>query len=274
MTESALQTAISPCAAANGKRKTMAVCTYGAVTDKGDRRPENQDSILCLTDREIKSGLFLVADGMGGLSRGGQVSRYIAERFARWWREDFPDIIRSGQIRREDMREFLEQEIWDINQELLCFRRQDGCRCGSTLSLLLIHEGHYYIENMGDSRIYLFCRGKLQQLTEDQSLAAQLKREGQLTGQERSAVGKNVLTMCLGMFEIPQSYFRDGDLEGEERFLLCSDGLSNQVSAAQMARILNRRELLPQELAGILRSSVLPGMAADNISIIVAEILG
>ena len=102
----------------------MAVCTYGAVTDKGDRRPENQDSILCLTDREIKSGLFLVADGMGGLSRGGQVSRYIAERFARWWREDFPDIIRSGQIRREDMREFLEQQSTEVTEydELLVRR--------------------------------------------------------------------------------------------------------------------------------------------------------
>lgn len=252
----------------------MAVCTYGAVTDKGDRRPENQDSILCMTDREKGSGLFLVADGMGGLSHGGQVSRYIAERFAGWWNKDFPEIIRSGQIRCEDIREFLEQEIWDINQELLCFRRKDGCRCGSTLSLLLIYGERYYIENMGDSRVYLFCHGKIRQLTEDQSLAAQRRREGRSAGGEEEMTGKNVLTMCLGMFDVPQSYFVQGVLEGEERFLLCSDGLYNQISTEQMEQILKQRGLQPQEQAGMLRSLVPPGMAGDNVSVIVTEIQG
>lgn len=251
----------------------MADCVYGAVTDRGDRRSENQDSILCLTDREQEAGLFIVADGMGGLSRGGQVSRYIAERFALWWKRDFPEMIGNGEA-EEDIREFLEQEIWDINQELLYFRKNEGSRFGSTLSLLLLYQENFYIENMGDSRIYLLRESLFRQLTEDQSLAAQLVREGQLSESEaESFPRKNVLTMCLGMFEIPRSNFISGKLQRGDVFLICSDGLHNQVCPDRMREILGRKELTAQERAKMLRACVPPGMGKDNISAILAEIL-
>lgn len=251
----------------------MAAFACGAVSDRGDVRAENQDSVLWLTGtlEGEEAALCLVADGMGGLSYGAQVSGYIAKRFDRFWREDLPEMIRAGRGDEADLRELLEQEIWDINQEILRFRSQARCRCGSTLSLLLLYRGSYYIENMGDSRIYLFRRGRLLKLTQDQSLAAQMEREGK--GAYREAGAGNVLTMCLGMFEEPKSYFAGGRLRKGDIFLLCSDGLYRPLSERQMERVLRQRGLTAVERAVGLRSLVGPGKGRDNISALVAQVL-
>lgn len=253
----------------------MARYNYGAITGRGDWRAENQDSILCRTGKigKTETGLFLVADGMGGLSWGAQVSSYITERFLSWWQEDFPEMVHAGRISREDIRELLEQEIWDINQEMLRFREKARCRCGSTLSLLLLFNGDYYIENMGDSRVYLLRHGKMKKLTEDQSLAAQMVREGRLTEEQaENYERKNVLTMCIGMFHSPQSYFTTGKLKAGDIFLLCSDGLYNPLKNEQMESILLRREIALSQRAEMLRDAILPGDALDNVSAVLAEI--
>lgn len=253
----------------------MRVYTYGALTDRGDSRPENQDSILCLTGMQGDSpaALFIVADGMGGLDQGAQASRWITERFAKWWEEDFPAMIQAGRTSEEDIRELLEQEIWDINQEILEYRRKEQCRCGSTLSLLLIYEDRYFVENLGDSRIYLLRHGRLRQITQDQSLVAQLVREGKMTADEaRQSRQKNKLTMCVGMFEIPQSFSDIGTVAEGDQFLLCSDGLYNFLDPEQIQLVLSHRELDGQRRAQMLRVSIPPGQGKDNVSVILAEI--
>ena len=255
----------------------MAVYTYGVRTDRGDRKQENQDSILCVTGNialdETEAALFLVADGMGGLSWGRQVSSYITSRFEAWWKEDFPAMMKAERSSDGDIQELLEQEIWDINQEILRFRSQTQCRCGSTLSLLLLYKGKYYIENMGDSRVYCCRRGKMSQLTQDQSLVAQLLREGKITQEEAErSEQKNILTMCLGMFDVPQSFFAVGKLRDEDVFLLCSDGLYNPEDPEEMVRILADTGCTAQEKADRLRGSVLPGEGRDNISAVVVQI--
>ena len=87
---------------------------YGALSDQGDVRTENQDRILALTGMVAgkETGLFVVADGMGGLSYGSAVSAYIIESFSRWWEEDFPEMAQAGKCKKEEIKELLEQEIW------------------------------------------------------------------------------------------------------------------------------------------------------------------
>lgn len=255
----------------------MAVYTYGVITDCGDWKTENQDSILCVTGnillRTAASALFVVADGMGGLSWGSQVSSYITERFRNWWKEDFPAMMEAGRSSDEDIRELLEQEIWDINQAILDFREHMQCRCGSTLSLLLLYDGKYYIENMGDSRIYGCRHGKMKRLTQDQSLVAQYVREKKLTEDEaKKSAQKNILTMCLGMFDVPQSYFLTGKLKEGDVFLLCSDGLYNPLEPEEMEIILGYGEYTAQEKTEMLRRAVLPGEARDNVSAVIVHV--
>lgn len=251
----------------------MGKYVYGALSDPGDVRPENQDSILCLLGNEADrdAALFLVADGMGGLSYGAYASHLITERFQSWWQEDLSAVLMAGRNSDEDIKEMMEQELWDINQEIFRFRYSRQCRCGSTISLLLLYNGKYYIENMGDSRIYLLRKGHLDQLTKDQSLVAQLVREGRITEEEaRGSEQKNVLTMCLGMFDIPHSFFLSGTLKRSDLFLLCSDGLYNVLETKEIEHILNQKKIPVQMRVRTLRDAIPYGKGRDNISIIAA----
>lgn len=251
----------------------MAGFAYGAVSDVGDVRSENQDSVLCMTG-EIQgkdAALFLVADGMGGLSYGEVVSRYIREQFLRWWLEDLPSMVLAGRTESEDIKELLEQEIWDINQAVLRFKKENHCRAGSTLSLLLLYGSEYYVENLGDSRIYRLRGGTFEQITEDQSLVAQLVREKRMSKEEAvRSRKKNVLTMCVGMFRVPQIFSAQGVLEGGERFLLCSDGLYNAVGEQEIRDTLSQDTLSCRQMAERLRQLIPVGAALDNVSAIVA----
>ena len=249
---------------------------YGALSDQGDVRTENQDRILALTGMVAgkETGLFVVADGMGGLSYGSAVSAYIIESFSRWWEEDFPEMAQAGKCKKEEIKELLEQEIWDVNQEVFAFCKRENCRSGSTLSVLFIYDGHYYIVNMGDSRIYHFQNGELKRLTEDQSMAAQLVREKKLTEEEAKRSGKNhILTMCIGMVEIPRSFYTEGTLNKGDCFLLCSDGFYNEAEEQEVCNILNQNEIEPQKKAHFLRNLIQPGKAGDNVSEIIVEIM-
>ena len=251
--------------------------TSGATTDRGDVRTENQDSILLLsgTIKAQAAALFAVADGMGGLSYGAQVSRYITDQFRRWWNEDFPQLIEAGMEGEDDIRELLEQEIWDINQAVLDFKDRMQCRSGSTLSLLLLYKNRYFIENIGDSRVYLARKGRFLQLTSDQSLAAKMVRDHCMTEEEAyHSRMKNILTMCIGMFPVPQSGYRSGELFQGDCFLLCSDGLYHPLGEAKMESVLMECGRSAQEKADLLRQMVGQGNARDNVSAIVAEIKG
>lgn len=250
----------------------MAGVTYGSVCDVGDVRTENQDSILCM-EGEIQgkeAALFLVADGMGGLSYGALISCYIREQFQRWWIDDFPSMLRAGRTETEDIKELLEQEIWDINQAVLRFKKENNCRAGSTLSLLLFYGNEYYVENLGDSRIYRMRKKTFEQITEDQSLVAQMVRENRMTREEAASSGKkNVLTMCIGMFEVPQVFSLQGIRKKGERYLLCSDGLYNALGEQEIRDVLGQGTLSCNQKAERLRRLIPVGAASDNVSIIV-----
>ena len=115
----------------------------GGICETGDRRENNQDHILYVNRKEAghETGLFLVADGMGGLACGMETSGYIVQEFLRWWEQDVSWMFAYGKTSDEDILELLDQEIWDINQEILKFTRETGQRTGSTLSLLFIMDG-------------------------------------------------------------------------------------------------------------------------------------
>lgn len=111
---------------------------YGSLSDAGDVRSENQDAILCCTgekntqNQQNDAAFFLVADGMGGLSYGSQVSAYCTDQFTAWWHEDFSQMMQAGRDSDTDIKELLEQEIWISTPGFIKFKEREGCRCGST----------------------------------------------------------------------------------------------------------------------------------------------
>jgi protein phosphatase len=247
---------------------------YSKITDIGDIRASNQDSILCLQNnfKNYSAGLFIVADGMGGLSNGGEASNYIVSQFQNWWNQDFPEMISKKIKSNDDVGELIEQEIWDINQAVIAYGNQVQSKVGSTLSLLLIIDDRYYIKNLGDSRIYLKRNKKLLQLTEDQSLVAQLIREKKLTLEEaKHYQKKNVLTMCIGIYQEPKAFSAYGKIKDRDQFLLCSDGLYNCMEAQEIWKTLSDRDIAEEQKAQSLRSIIQLGKAKDNVSAIVLE---
>lgn len=253
----------------------MFIYTYGAISDRGDIRKENQDSIFVRLGKVEgqDAALFAVADGMGGLSYGAQTSRYITEQFGQWWEEEFPLILRDKMDREEDIQELLEQEIWEINQVILAFNQRMNCRSGSTLSLLLLYQDQYFIENLGDSRIYLLRDGKLEQITQDQTLVTQMMQKYHISEENVcSLIKKNKLTMCVGMFAVPKSNYYSGELHDGDCFLLCSDGFYQMLKKEQMVKVLGEAAFESEEKAEVLRQLMEVGKASDNVSAIVVDI--
>lgn len=245
------------------------------MTDRGDVREENQDSVLCLSGQVngVRAALFAVADGMGGLSHGAWASRLITEQLVLWWNQELPQMARAGCDKEEDIRELLDQAVWEMNRAIFSLRTEKGFRCGSTLSLLFFHGDRYQILNLGDSRVYLLRGGRLKQMTKDQSLAAQMVREKRLTEEEAEHFGKrNVLTMCVGMYEKAQGQWGAGPLMAGDTFLLCSDGLYEPLGEDAIRQILADREWTVAEKADMLCGLIPAGKARDNVSAIVAEV--
>lgn len=240
------------------------------LCEKGDVRPNNQDYILCLHSEKAgrMAGLFLVADGMGGLSSGEEISAMIARNFSYWWQEKLDGILKEKNW-KEELNQELSRQIQELNAQAQEFGRRLQKKSGSTLSLLLIVDREYFIRHLGDSRIYLYRKKRLTQLTVDQSLVMQIAREKNLTRKEAADMaGKNVLTMCIGIYDVPQFFSADGRIKKRDYFLLCSDGLYNCLSDEEIGQVLADKKIPPEEKAQAARQRIGPGMAGDNISIL------
>ncbi len=245
-----------------------------SYTDIGDVKTTNQDCILSknATINDHNVGLFIVADGCGGLAYGEEISNLVVTHFSRVWNNELKDILSHKTIWHKNVEDLLEKAIRDINDAAKNFGGQVGSKVGSTISLLLTVDKTYYIKNVGDSRIYLIRKNKITQLTEDQSLVADMIRNGELTREEaKNFKKKNVLTMCIGVFEDIRTYSKTGKIKDNDVFLLCCDGLHNHVSGEEMVKIVREKKIPFEDKAKLLREKIEEGKANDNVSGIVCE---
>lgn len=238
------------------------VLRVGAATDVGQLREVNQDSYLA-TD-----GLAVVADGMGG-HRGGEVASAIAVT-----------SLRSSFA--QSTMESLTSGVAHANGEIRAQASSDPTLhgMGTTLCALAIIDysdtehgeaERLAIVNVGDSRAYMLIDGGLTQVTEDHSLVEALVREGRLTPAEAEVhPQRNILTRALGVadsVEVDQFVF---DPVPEARFLLCSDGLFNEVGHDEIARLLMENED-PNVAAQLLVEAANTGGGRDNITAVIVD---
>ncbi len=240
-----------------------------AHTDVGDIKQTNQDCILSRSDeiggREV--GLFIVADGCGGMAHGEEISNLVVTHFSRLWNNELKTLLEKPVILPDEVDALLENAIRDINAGALTFSQQVDSKCGSTLSLLLVIGNRYFIKNVGDSRVYLLRGKQLIQLTEDQSLVADMVRNGEITSEEaKDFKKKNVLTMCIGVFDVIRTYSKNGKIKPNDTFLLCCDGVHNLVSSETMVKLLKDKKVPFEAKAEAIRQAIAPGAANDNVS--------
>ena len=241
-------------------------------TDAGDRKETNQDSVLCRTDVSggRAFGMFIVADGCGGLAYGGEISGLAVTHMSRIWDTELRSVLAKHEGNDDVICSFLEETIQDLNKMAVGFSRRTGDKTGTTLSLLLINKDRWYIKNTGDSRVYLIRKGRAERLTEDQSLMADMLRNNELTlEQVESFKETNVLTMCVGYFDEVKTFTRTGRLKARDSFLLCSDGLYNHLPEGIFDGLLKR---FPGVTAAELCQSIPKGGAMDNVSAILVHV--
>lgn len=228
---------------------------FGHGTHVGLRRTRNEDTYYA----DASLGLFLVADGMGGHQHGEVASALV--------RDVVVDLVSQGHS--------LIEAVHGAAERLLAHTRHsfDVLPMGTTIAVLRVIGDSYEVAWVGDSRIYLWKK-ELRQISHDHSLVQALVEAGQLDPAQASQhPQRNVLTQALGVTAIEQLHIgmARGQVESGMGFLLCSDGLTEGVSDALIARTVARTDLAAQECVDQLLLSALDSGGDDNITVLIVR---
>ena len=231
--------------------------TSAALSHVGLVRELNEDSCLELPQK----GLWAVADGMGGHSLGDFASYLVVDNLNQI---DTPDRI--GKFVNA-----VRQKLQEVNRRL---REEADVRdvslIGSTVVVLLTCERSCGYLWAGDSRLYLFRNGSLKQLTRDHNQVEELRARGALPPEDSTDFpSRNMITRAVGAMDTLDLDEKTMKVEDGDMFLLCSDGLSNEVSDRDICSALlpgNCRQAAESLLAIALKQG-----GRDNISVVVVR---
>jgi serine/threonine protein phosphatase PrpC len=237
----------------------MRIADSAGTTDAGRKRRRNEDSFV----REPP--LFAVADGMGGAQAGEVASRLAAAAFREYHEAD--DL---------DPEERVAAIIQEANRSIYERARSDAqaSGMGTTITAALVSGSSVAIGHVGDSRAYRLRQGKLVQLTEDHSLVADLVRSGRLAPEEADAhPQRSVITRALGTdLEVDVDTF-SVEVEADDVFLLCSDGLTTMVGDEQIAETVAKADSLGHATKALVKAANRAG-GEDNITVVLFQLEG
>jgi serine/threonine protein phosphatase PrpC len=224
-----------------------------ALTDAGRKRRRNEDSFVA------EPPLFAVADGMGGAQAGEVASRLAVAAFREFHEADELDPEqRLAAIIQEANRRIFERARTDTQ----------ATGMGTTVTASLIGEEQLSIGHVGDSRAYRIRGDALEQLTEDHSLVADLVRSGRLSAEEADThPQRSVITRALGTDpEVDVDTF-SVDVETDDVFLLCSDGLTTMVEDDRILAVVRDAKSLAHAAKSLVREANRRG-GEDNVTVI------
>ena len=232
--------------------KTMTNLAIGHDSHVGNVRDHNEDCYFV----DAENGFCVLADGMGGHDGGDIASKIVVESVSTDIRVGIP----------------LPEALISAHQEVIEAvedgRGREGM--GSTAIAIKINTDKFEIAWVGDSRVYLWDGKDLSQLTKDHSLVQKLVDEGTITEEEAIVhPHRNFVTQAIGM---PQLYKMEiGRIQGSVKpgyvFLLCSDGLTNEVSQKEISKVLGL-DLNIQQKTELLIQKALENGGSDNVTVV------
>jgi serine/threonine protein phosphatase PrpC len=237
----------------------LKVVHAAGLSDAGRRRRHNEDAFVC------QPPVFAIADGMGGAQAGELASRLAATAVARSEAEGGTGRERVIALVNEANRSVYERSADD----------ETVSGMGTTMTAALVEGDRVWIGHVGDSRAYLLREGRLEQLTEDHSLVAELVRSGRLTPDEAgNHPHRSVITRALGTdpdvdVDTTAVDARPGDL-----FVLCSDGLTSMVDDETVLALLERHRSDLEGAARVLIDEANAAGGEDNITVVLFELAG
>lgn len=231
--------------------------SWGGATDQGRVRAANQDAMHA--DR----GLFVVADGMGG-HQGGEVAANLA--------------VRTVVSEPHDTTDNLIEAITTANRLVhdTAIERPDLHGMGTTLTAISVVDGpsgpRFTLANVGDSRIYRFRDSELLQLTFDHSYVGELMRRGDLTAEEAASHPyRNMLTRAVGVNAEVEVDRWEIEPSASDRYLLCSDGVTNELSDEEISSILSQFSPVTAAARALVEAANDRG-GRDNSTVIIVDV--
>jgi serine/threonine protein phosphatase PrpC len=248
----------------------MARYRSAARTDVGMKREHNEDSFLVNEDL----GLFVVCDGMGGHAGGETASRLAVqtiekELISAKLRTDDPFATQAAALSESPLAGALREAVEGACAAVFRTSRTNPelAGMGTTCISLLVHGDHAIVGHVGDSRAYLVRDGEVWQLSEDHSLVNEQVRAGLLTEEEaKHSRLKNIITRSVGFEEDVLVDVLGVETRAGDRFLLCSDGLSNLVENEEILEALAHPDVahVPEMLIELANSRG----GDDNITVV------
>ena len=239
---------------------------YYAISDVGLKRPVNQDSYLCLTNK-YGDVLAMVCDGIGGSNAGdvasGEVVKYFSDRFEQ-----------SGPFNNiEDVKAYLKKELDSANKHVYDLANKNAAfkGMGTTVTGILINENGTACFNAGDSRVYGYLDSESFRLTVDHSLVNQLLAKGEITYEESlNHPMKHYLIRAVGILnkvEFDIHHVKDMDY-----YLVCSDGLCGYCSDEEILKVIYDENLstCKEKCEQLIQLALLKG-GYDNITVVVVK---
>ena len=242
---------------------------YAALCHKGLIRDKNQDNFWCsevflesenegLTEMlvgDIETStfpVFAVFDGMGG-EQQGEVAAYIAAR-------SFDTLYLKKE--KSDVKKFLLDSCFEINRNICEYQQENRIRqMGTTGAILMFGQDDVFICNVGDSRIYQYSNKKLLQISKDHV--------------ESNIVDKKPpLTQNLGISEtefVIEPYIAKGMYSHGDRYLICSDGLTDMVSEDELLNVFAKKKSVSETVKNLMDMALRSG-GVDNTTIILCEV--
>ncbi len=231
-------------------------------TDTGRVRDMNEDAILS----DAESGIFILADGMGG-HQAGEVASAIAVKEAHEYLKDH-----LGEITEAGAEKLLAGAAYTANMAVFKKSRTDASLSGmgTTFVAVLIQEDEANICNVGDSRAYL-VRDEIRQLTIDHTVAEEFFQKGLLTKNDISGYYRHILTRALGISEYIEPELFRLEIKKGDILILCSDGLTDMIDDGGIMNIIKKNYDDINAAADELVNEANNKGGRDNISLIVIK---
>ncbi len=232
------------------------------MTDTGLIRSVNQDAYF--VDPEER--FFVVADGMGGHAGGQEASRIAIDTIRAFLTQQWETDIDSETL--------LQQAVLAANQAILKDQRLHPERAdmGTTAVAVIFRDENPLYTHIGDSRLYRLRGAKLEQITEDHTWVARSLRMGEITlDQARVHPMRHILAQCLGRPDLEEIEVRSLSVQSSDRLLLCSDGLTEELSDQLIATHLKSIRACEKAATALINAARDHG-GRDNITVVIVAV--
>ncbi len=231
------------------------------LSDPGCVRPNNEDYFIS----DSESGIFILADGMGGANAGEWASHLGAERL-------YEVLLKTTASDGIALQEAFQEANAAVRQAAQNNPELDGM--GSTLLVARkLADSNFEIGSVGDSRAYLISDGQLTRVTEDQTWVAEIGSQLGLPDEVlKKHPMRHVLTMAIGSTDEVRVFSRVVQLMAGDQLLLCSDGLHGVLNEKMLSEALESKQTLPDKCHYLIEAAKNAG-GPDNVTVLLIQLI-